>query len=66
MTFDTDGRDKEIADSPYKAPLSEKSTTWKPHICRNIELKILDKVEDLEERVYQASIYTKVRTVCGF
>ena len=47
-------------ENPYNAPMSDKAITWVHRPCRYAELKILDIVEDLEERVYQASIYTKV------
>lgn len=60
VIFDCDGRDEKIAENPYHAPDSDKSVTWIHRPCRHAELKILDIVEDLEERVYQASIYTKV------
>jgi len=33
---------------------------WNVQQCRDWELRILDRVEDLEERIYQGSMYTKV------
>ncbi|XP_067934838.1 bromodomain adjacent to zinc finger domain protein 2B-like isoform X2 [Watersipora subatra] len=59
VDFECDERDSEIAKSAYQAVVVDDSSTWLEKQCRPIELTILDKVEDLEERVYQASIYTK-------
>lgn len=60
IEFSCDERDSKIAQSAYHAPVSDQSQTWSEEQCRMTELAILDQVEDLEERVYQASIYTKV------
>ena len=62
IEFECDERDSEIAKSAYHAPVTA-THTWTEEPCRSTELDILDQVEDLEERVYQASIYTKVSSI---
>ena len=62
VEFECDERDSEIANTAYHAPVIS-SSSWVEKQCRITELSILDKVEDLEERVYQASIYTKVHSL---
>lgn len=60
VEFECDERDSAVSASPYHAPVYDTSVTWVEKQCRTTELSILDKIEDLEERVFQASIYTKV------
>lgn len=61
VEFSRSDRDEEILSNPYCAPLTDNpEATWCEEECRVAELQVLDKVEDLEERVYQASMYTKV------
>lgn len=60
VDFQHDSRDDEITANSYGAPLHEQHSDWSKDTCHSAELAVLDAVEDLEERVYQASVYTKV------
>lgn len=61
VEFTCNDRDEEVPSNSYSAPLvNDDACVWSEEECRSAELQVLDKVEDLEERVFQASVYTKV------
>ena len=53
---------KAIAASAVGAPEPDDQTYWIPYVAHASETVVLEEVENMEERVYTASLQVKVRT----
>ena len=51
---------KRIASSPTSAPPPDDIDSWDFDLQRKIEMRILEEIENLEERICSASLQTKV------
>ena len=51
---------KRIASTPTSAPLPDDNDSWDFELQRKIEMRILEEIESLEERICSASLQTKV------
>ncbi len=47
-------------DNPLGAPVKDTSGDWSRSVVREVELAVLDEIENMEDRIYHASLQVKV------
>ena len=60
MKLEVTEESKRIASSATSAPPPDDSDTWDFELQRKTEMRILEEIENLEERICGASLQTKV------
>lgn len=57
---------KRIASTPTSAPVPDDNNSWDFELQRQTEMRILQEIENLEERICGASLQTKVLILSQF
>ena len=60
MKLEVTEESKRVASSPTSAPPPDDNNSWDFALQRKTEMRILEEIEKLEERICSASLQTKV------